>query len=51
MPATPCLIQHLANNYTEGWFAGTNPPDVKLGRLRMDKLYIQNGDPGVDMTR
>jgi hypothetical protein len=48
VPATPCLIHHLPNNYTDGWFAGTNPSDVKLGRLRISKLFYQNGDPGFD---
>lgn len=47
-PATPCLLHHMPNNYTDGWFAGTNVPGVPFGRLRLDKIYTVNGDPGFD---
>ncbi len=48
VPATPCLIHHLPNNYTESWFAGTNHPDVPFGRLRLDRIFSPNGEPGFD---
>ena len=31
IPALPCLLHHLPNNYTDSWFAGTNHPDVPFG--------------------
>ena len=37
VPATPCLMHHLPNNFTDQWFAGTNHPDVPFGRLRLGK--------------
>ncbi len=50
VPATPCMIHHLPNNYADNWFAGTNHPDVPFGRLRIDKIFTANGDPGYDPT-
>jgi hypothetical protein len=51
VPATPCLLHHLPNNYTDNWFAGTNHPDVPFGRLRLEKIFSAHGDPGFDPTR
>jgi hypothetical protein len=51
VPATPCLLHHLPNNYTDTWFAGTNHPNVPFGRLRLDKIFSVNGDPGFDPAR
>jgi hypothetical protein len=51
VPATPCLLHHLPNNYTDNWFAGTNHPDVPFGRLRLEKIFSAHGGPGFDPTR
>ena len=48
VPATPCLLHHLPNNYTDQWFAGTNHPDVPFGRLRLERIFTVNGGPGFD---
>ena len=47
VPATPCMLHHLPNNYTDGWHAGTNLPEVPLGRLRIDRIFNHLGDPGI----